>query len=67
MCLVVSLCNFVRLSASCHITTCFFVAGVHFSLVTSLFCFVSLATLLAIFCGLLSIYMCVYLHLSVSF
>ena len=37
---------FVRLSASCHIVTCFFVDVVHFSLVTTLFCFISLDTLL---------------------
>ena len=40
---------FVRLSASCHIVTCFFVDVVDFSLVTTLFCFKSLDTLLATF------------------
>ena len=44
---------FARLSASCHVRTCFFVVVVvvvvHFSLVTTLFCFISLDTLLATF------------------
>ena len=45
----VSLCLsaiFVRLSAWCHIVTCFFVDVVDFSLMTTLFCFISLGTLL---------------------
>ena len=42
---------FVMLSASCHIVTCFFVDVVDFSLMTTLFCFISLDTLLATFCG----------------
>ena len=40
---------FDRLSALCHVTTCFFVVVVHFSLMTTLFCFISLGTLLATF------------------
>ena len=40
---------FARLSASCHIMTCFFVDVVGFSLMTTLFCFISLDTLLATF------------------
>ena len=40
---------FVRLSAWCHIVTCFFVDVVDFSLMTTLFCFISLDTLLATF------------------
>ena len=40
---------FVRLSAWCHIATCFFVDVVDFSLMTTLFCFISLDTLLATF------------------
>ena len=40
---------FVMLSASCHIVTCFFVDVVDFSLMTTLFCFISLDTLLATF------------------
>ena len=39
----------MKLSASCHVVTCFFVDAVDFSLVTNLFCFISLDTLLAIF------------------
>ena len=48
----VSLClsaSFVRLSASCHVATCFFDVVVHFSLVTTLFCFISFDTLLGNF------------------
>ena len=36
VCLCISVI-FVRLSASCHVTTCFFVDVVDFSLVTTLF------------------------------
>ena len=58
---------FVRLSAPCHIATCFFVVVVHFSLVTTLFCFISLDTLLGnFFVVVLSAYMCVFLPLSAS-
>ena len=46
---VVSLCILAKLSASCHVVTCFFVDVVDFSLVTTLFCFISLDTLLATF------------------
>ena len=42
MCLLVSLCIIARLSASCCIVTCFFVDVVDFSLMTTLFCFISL-------------------------
>ena len=49
VCFLESLCALVRLSALCHIATCFFVVVVHFSLVTTLFCFISLDTLLATF------------------
>ena len=49
VCFLASLCILVRLSASCHIATCFFVDAVDFSLVTTLFCFISLGTLLATF------------------
>ena len=58
---------FVRLSASCHTMTCFFVVVVvHFSLVTTLFCFISLNTLLGnFFVVVLSVYVCVFLCLSV--
>ena len=67
-----SLCTFARLSASCiasHcIMTCFFVVVVHFSLVTTLFCFISLDTLLATFLYLywvfMSVFSCVSLHLG---
>ena len=51
MCFLASLCILARLSASCHIITCFFVVVVHFSLVTTLFCFISFDTLMATFCG----------------
>ena len=52
MCFLESLCISARLSASCHIATCFFVVVVHFSLVTTLFCFISFDTLLGnFFCG----------------
>ena len=50
MCFLASLCILVRLSASCHTATCFFVVVVHFSLITTLFCFISFDTLLATFC-----------------
>ena len=67
----VSLCLsaiFARLSVLCHIVTCFFVVVVHFSLMATLFCFISLSTLLAFFFVIvLSVYVCVYLHLSVIF
>ena len=49
VCLLSSLCILVRLSASCHVMTCFFVVVVHFSLMTTLFCFISLGSLLATF------------------
>ena len=58
---------FVRLSACCHIATCFFVDVVDFSLVTTLFCFISLDTLLGNFLVfVLSVYVCVFLCLSAS-
>ena len=67
MCFLESLCTLVRLSASCHIVTCFFVVVVHFSLVTTLFCFISLDTLLGnYFVVVLSDYVCVFLPLSAS-
>ena len=70
MCFLVSLCVSARLSASCHVVTCFFVVVVvvvHFSLVTTLFCFISLDTLLGnFFVVVLSVYVCVFLHLSAS-
>ena len=64
MCFLVSLGVLVKLSASCHIVTCFFVDAdaVDFSLVTTLFCFISLDTLLAIFCVCIECYVCVCLH-----
>ena len=40
---------FVRLSAPCHVATCFFVDVVDFSIMTTLFCSFSLDTLLATF------------------
>ena len=46
MSFLVSLCILAKLSASCHVATCFFVDVVDFSLVTTLFCFISLDTLL---------------------
>ena len=49
VCFLASLCIPVKLSASCHIATCFFVDAVDFSLVTNLFCFISLDALLATF------------------
>ena len=51
VCFIVSLGVLAKLSASCHVVTCFFVDAdaVHFSLVTTLFCFISLDTLLATF------------------
>ena len=49
VCFLASLCVRAKLSASCHITTCFFVDAVDFSLLTTLFCFISLGTLLATF------------------
>ena len=43
-------CSFpAKLSASCHVVTCFFVDVVDFSLMTTLFCFISFDTLLATF------------------
>ena len=58
---------FVRLSPSCHVMTCFFVDVVDFSLVTTLFWFISLGTLLAtFFVFVLSVYVCVFLHFFVS-
>ena len=55
-----------RCSASCHIATCFFVDVVDFSLVTTLFCFISLDTTLGnFFVIVLSVYVCVFLCLSV--
>ena len=36
MCFLVSLCVLARLSALCHVATCFFVVVVHFSLITTL-------------------------------
>ena len=59
----------VKLSASCHIMTCFFVDAdaVDFSLMTTLFCFISLDTLLATFLFVLSVYVCISLHLSAIF
>ena len=71
MCFLVSLCVLARLSASCHIVTCFFVVVVvvvvDFSLVTNLFCFISLDTLLGnFFVVVLSVNVGVFLHLSVS-
>ena len=66
MCFLVSLCILVKVSASCHILTCFFVDAVDFSLVTTFF--ISLGTLLAtIFVFVLSVYVCVSLHLSAIF
>ena len=64
VCFIVSLGIQVKLSASCHIMTCFFVDAdaVDFSLVTTLFCFISLDTLLATFLFVLSVYVCVSLH-----
>ena len=50
---------FVRLSASCHIMTCFFVDVVDFSLVTTLFVFFCMQLFFVI---VLSVYVCVYLH-----
>ena len=62
MCFLATLCISVRLSALCHIATCFFVVVVDFSLVTILFCFISLGTLLATFLVVvLSVYVCVFL------
>ena len=49
LCFLESLCISARLSALCHIVTCFFVVVVHFSLIAILFCFISLDTLLATF------------------
>ena len=67
MCFLVSLCILARLSASCHVVTCFFVDIVPFSLMTTLFCFISLDTLLGnFFVVVLSVYVCVFLHLSAS-
>ena len=67
MCFLASLCISARLSASCHIVTCIFVDVVDFSLITTLFCFISFDTLLATFlCCVLSVYVCVFLHLSAS-
>ena len=62
MCFLVSLCVPVKLSATCHIPTCFFVDVVHFSLMTTLFCFISLDTLLGNFLVVvLSAYVCAFL------
>ena len=66
VCFLASLCILVRLFASCHVATCFFVDVVDFSLVTTLFCFISLDTILGnFFVVVLSVYVCVFLCLSV--
>ena len=56
---------FVRLSASCHIATCFFVDVVDFSLMTTpLFYFIRyiIGGMQLFFVIVLSVYVCVYLH-----
>ena len=58
MCFLVSLCISVKLSAWCHVATCFFVDVVDFSLMTTLFCFISLDKLLATFLFVLSVFVC---------
>ena len=69
MCVCVSLHLseiFVRLSAWCHIAACFFVDVVDFSLMTTLFCFISFIRYIIgnIFVVVLSVYVCVYLCIS---
>ena len=64
VCFLASPFVLVRLSASCHIMTCFFVVVVHFSLITTLFCFISLGTLLATFLCLCWVFMCVFSCIS---
>ena len=61
VCLLASLWSLVRLAASCHVMT--FVV-VHFSLITTLFCFISLDTLLATFLCLYWLFMCVFSCIS---
>ena len=55
---------FVRLSASCHIMTCFFVDVVEFSLMTTLFYFIRyiIGGMQLFFVIVLSVYVFVYLH-----
>ena len=60
VCFLASLCILAKLFASCHIATCFFVVVVHFSLMTTLFCFILLGRLLAIFCCCIE---CLWVHL----
>ena len=50
MCFLVSLCILVKLSASCHVMTCFFVDVVHFSLITTLFVLFHLIHYWQLFC-----------------
>ena len=64
-------CISLHLGEVKHVVTCFFVVVVvvvvvHFSLMTTLFCFISLDTLLAFFVFVLSVYVCVFLDLSAS-
>ena len=69
VCFIVSLSILVKLSAPCHVVTCFFVDAdaVDFSLVTPLFCFISLDTLLATFFCLYWVFMCVFPCVSLQF
>ena len=53
---------FVRLSASCHVATCFFVVVVHFSLDNSLLFYFIRYIIGNFFVVVLSVYVCVYLH-----
>ena len=67
VCFLVSLSVPAKLSASSHIVTCFFVDAVHFSLVTTLFCFISLDTLLATFLCLYLVFICMFTCVSLGF
>ena len=71
--LSVYVCVSLHLSAICDFcytfcimshSTCFFVVVVHFSLVTPLYCFISLGTLLATFLWLYRVFMGVFTSLQ---